>query len=336
MTDRPTITLRYDGASFECKPGETILDCLERNAMPVASSCRNGVCQTCMLRALEGAPPAASQAGLKQAWREQGFFLACRCVPTEPMSIGGIEGAGLSVSAVVMAREPLGDRAIRLRLRPAAHFDYRAGQFVHLIRPDGLSRPYSLASVPKVDDELELHIGIRANGAMSTWVRDTLAIGDQVTLRGPSGECFYTTDDPAQPLLLVGIGVGLGSMVAVARDALEHDHRGAIHVVHATASGRDLDPSEALRSFAANTDQVTPHWVALDRQSDERFTEGHIVPYARQLATSLKGARAYLCGDGEQVNALKRNLFLAGISLGDIHADAFVGAQQNHRRSSPP
>lgn len=329
QADRPTsagVFVRYEDQSFECNPGETVLDCLERHGVPAAASCRTGVCQTCMLRALDGAPPALAQVGLKDTWREQGLFLACKCVPTESMTIGHPEAAGLSVGATLVAKEQLGERAIRLRLRPEGSFVYRAGQFVHLVRPDGLSRPYSLASVPNVDDELEVHVGIRPNGAMSTWVRDVLGVGDRVTLRGPSGECFYATEDAAQPLLLVGIGVGLGSMLALARDALEREHRGPIHVVHAAARGADLDPSNSLRSLANHAHQITPHWIALDAQGDRRFTEGHVGPYAQRLAATLTGARAYLCGDGDQVHALKRQLFLAGIPLQAIHADAFVGA----------
>jgi hypothetical protein len=36
------------------------------------------------------------------------------------------------------------------------------------------------------------------------------------------------------------------------------------------------------------------------------------------------GWRAFLCGDPERVLSLRKKLFLAGISLRDIHADAFL------------
>ena len=36
------------------------------------------------------------------------------------------------------------------------------------------------------------------------------------------------------------------------------------------------------------------------------------------------GWRAYLCGDPDLVLSLRKKLFLAGLSLKDIHADAFL------------
>jgi predicted ferric reductase len=44
------------------------------------------------------------------------------------------------------------------------------------------------------------------------------------------------------------------------------------------------------------------------------------------------GWRAYLCGNPELVLSLRKKLFLAGFSLKDIHADAFLPSAGGGRK----
>ena len=42
---------------------------------------------------------------------------------------------------------------------------------------------------------------------------------------------------------------------------------------------------------------------------------------------SLKGYQVYLCGHPDFVKAMQRKVFLAGVNMADIHADAFLPSQ---------
>ena len=48
-------------------------------------------------------------------------------------------------TAIVTKKYPLNQDIIRLTLQCREPLDYRAGQFVHVSRPDGLTRSYSVA-----------------------------------------------------------------------------------------------------------------------------------------------------------------------------------------------
>ena len=39
------------------------------------------------MRAADGDVPAKAQAGLKDSWKQQGYFLSCVCVPESSLSI---------------------------------------------------------------------------------------------------------------------------------------------------------------------------------------------------------------------------------------------------------
>src|SRR5438552_3941472 len=78
----------------------------------------------------------------------------------------------------VLSKERLNQDILRLTLECQEPFAYRAGQYVHLKRDDGLIRSYSLASLPQQDTPLELHIRRLPNGAMSAWLHDAVEVGD--------------------------------------------------------------------------------------------------------------------------------------------------------------
>ena len=79
--------LQFEGKDYSLEEGESVLDCLLRNGEQVNSLCRSGSCQSCLLQATAGPVPAAAQAGLKDAWKQQGYFLACICRPREDLAL---------------------------------------------------------------------------------------------------------------------------------------------------------------------------------------------------------------------------------------------------------
>src|SRR5690606_26325 len=133
-------------------------------------SCRSGVCQSCLLKALEGSIPSKAQQGLKESLRAQNYFLSCVCVPENDMTIA-LPGAGLDFHATVLASDDLGAAVRRIRLSIPDGFQWFPGQFITVIREDGTARSYSIASGHR-DGFLELHIRRIPGGKLSNWFHD--------------------------------------------------------------------------------------------------------------------------------------------------------------------
>ncbi|HHO51827.1 MAG TPA: 2Fe-2S iron-sulfur cluster binding domain-containing protein [Deltaproteobacteria bacterium] len=319
------VALTFGDRVLDCQPGETVLEAFERHGVALSSSCRSGTCQSCMLQAVKGSVPAAAAVGLKPAWRELGYLLACTCRPSGDLVLQRV-GQGLELPTCLLERTWLSEEVIRLGLEPPGDFSFRAGQFVNLIRDDGLSRPYSLAGLPG-DDSLELHVRILPDGAMSSWLADA-PLGTQLRLRGPSGDCVYACDDREHRLLLVGIGTGIAPLVGVTRDALRQDHAGPIQIVHAAVRGTQLYLLEPLQQLARQHPNVSVFGIALHPEGVPGVLEGELQGLVARLAGGASDPRVLLCGDAPMVNALRRQLFLSGVSLGRIGADAFVGSAQ--------
>jgi NAD(P)H-flavin reductase/ferredoxin len=318
----PKVTL--EGRSHEISSGETVLDGLLRDGVPVPHSCRSGVCQSCLMRAVEGAPPEESQKGLKEVLRVQDYFLSCICRPTADLEIAlpGAEAAAF-IDATVVGKEMIGDNILRLRLRPEAPVEYRPGQFVNLRTHHGHVRSYSLASVPDLDETLEFHVRRLPDGRVSGWVHEALRSGDSLQIQGPVGDCFYLPGRPDQPLLLIGTGCGLAPLWGIVRDALRQGHRAPIHLYHGSRHKDGLYLVEELRELA----HTHPNFRYVPCLSGEHAPHGVRSGRAAHIALEdhpdLKGWRVYLCGNPDMVAAARRKIFLAGASFADILADEF-------------
>ena len=317
-------TLIFEKQHYQRNPEETVLDCLLRHGVSVPHSCRSGVCQSCLMRSIDSDPPAAAQHGLKDSLRQQRYFLACACAPEGDIAATLSGPVLIRLPARVISVEKLSRRIARVRLDPAGDFDYRAGQFLNLARGDGLTRPYSIASLPYTEDFLELHVARHEQGRMSSWIHDELQPGDELAVSTPLGECCYRPEHPQQPLLLVGTGCGLAPLYGVIRDALHHGHTGPIWLYHGSRDREGLYLVEELRGLARAHDNFK-YVPCLDSpaagEADFTLQRAHEAALARH--TDMKGWRVFLCGHPEMVKQTKKKTYLAGAALADIHADPF-------------
>lgn len=319
-------TITFEGSSYALAPGETVLAGLERHGVEIPSSCRSGVCQSCMMKAASGAPPADAAKGLRDTLRAQGMFLACSCVPSEDLSIERPAGPGQIYPSQVLGRRRLSERTVELTLARPADFDYFAGQFVNLVRPGNIVRSYSLASVARLDDALRLHIALMPGGRMSGWACDEAASGDDVGIMGPLGNCFYVPGAPGQPLFLFGTGTGLAPLYGILRDALAQGHTGPIHLFHGSPVDDGLYLHDDLHALAASHANVQYHPCTLQAPVRDGVTQGDMTAISLERCGDLTGYRAYLCGNPEIVRAMQKKCFLAGASMREIFADAFLPA----------
>ncbi|MGY6217813.1 FAD-binding oxidoreductase [Methylolobus aquaticus] len=318
--------LSYGRDSWPIREGQSVLDCLLEQGIPVPHSCRSGLCQGCLMRAVDGTPPAAAQKGLRDSLKARNHFLACVCQPTENLAIASLEATthDNSIPATVRGLELLNAEVMKVVLECHDPLDYRAGQFINLVRDAQLSRSYSLASVPDHDEHLHLHVRRVPQGQASRWVHEELRPGHRVDIRGPAGECFYTDGDKDQGLLLVGTGSGLAPLFGIARDALQRGHSGPIRLFHGSRDRRGLYLMRELRDLARSQPNFDYTPCLSGPEAPHGHARGRVHDIALQETGSLKNWRVYLCGHPEMVKSAKKRAFLAGASMKDIYADAFV------------
>lgn len=314
----------YGGKSYVCATGVSVLDCLSANNLPIPSSCRAGLCQSCLMRALKGKVPSEAQKGLKPTLAAQNYFLACVCHPEEDLEVSLADASFAKFPARVVSVSSLSAEITQVSLLPSHNFDYKAGQFISLYKDDITCRAYSLASVPNLDDCLQLHVRRIPGGLVSTWIHDELQAGDVVDISEAGGDCFYLAGNPEQQLLLIGTGSGLAPLFGIIRDALNCGHSGPIRLYHGSLNTDGLYLVDELRALAAKHPNFTYIPCVSEAEAPEGFAPGIVLDVALAENPKLSGWSVFLCGNPDMVNNAKMKTYLAGASLNDIHCDPFL------------
>lgn len=276
-----------------------------------------------MMRAVTGSPSDVSQKGLSAVRIAQNYFLPCTCVPDRDLEVIYPTDDAVQVDTEVHSISLFNSNITKLRLKVPKQFDYRAGQYIRIYNRDNVGRCYSLASVPSLDDFLEIHVKRVLHGAVSSWIFKSLHCGDTIKISEPIGRSVYLADEPRQPLLLIGTGTGLGPLYGILRDALHNHHDGPITLFHGSSRLDGLYLRQNLMSLSRN---YSFNYIPCVSKGDtvEGISFGRASDLALSRFPNLKGWRVFISGNPTMVKNTKMAAFLAGASLGDIYSDAFI------------
>jgi CDP-4-dehydro-6-deoxyglucose reductase len=347
------VVIHYEGKDTIVEESHSVLEVLEGAGFRIPYSCRKGICQSCMLQT-DDPVPAQSQQGLRASQIAQGYFLACCCYPQQDISVRP-KNISDQVQGMVVDKRVLikGDDKKRLASVMALFIEVEctwfAGQFVDVWLDAVTVRPYSIAS--RCDDKkiIELHIKRHDQGLVSTWLCDTVAVGDQINLSVPRGDCFYTDSYHQNPLLMVATGTGLAPLYGILQEALYRGHTQNIYLFHAAGDSEGLYYQAELQQLILRFSNLhvstvvrrkpllvngesTPidHFegssVELASNTSDVIqgsVEGDVVDIVKQRHPQMRGYKIFLCGAPTMVKTLRRACFFQGASSSDILVDAF-------------
>lgn len=319
-------TLQFHDQRIDMHKDESVLDALLRSGIPIAHGCRAGVCQSCLLRCIDGeiAPPA--QAGLAATLRQQDAFLSCRCIPTGDLVVSDSAPSLPRVKSRVLETDRIAPRILRIRL--AIPFDFRPGQYLNIWLDEYNLRSYSIASC--VDDGyVELHVGLIEGGRFSEWAIQHLASGHSLNVQGPFGTCHYDAESEDQPLLLIGMGTGLAPLYGIVKESLLRGHRSPIDLVTGARNFEQFYLQDELLQLCDRAPNLQAYWVAQHQcnqqaQPATNLEYGDIYQFVARQFVLTRNTRIYLCGAESFVHKMKKQCYLHGAALQNIRADAFL------------
>lgn len=317
-------SVEYDGAIYDIREHESVLDALMRGGADITFSCRKGSCQTCLLRAVDGEPGEAAQVGLRPELVDTSHFMPCVCHPDDDMVIERPNYSAMFMAAILSEKHALSPTVTRLRIEPERNLGWTPGQYINIRRPDGLTRSYSIASIEEVDYFVEVHVRRVDDGQMSRWIHDEMQPGDFFELQGPLGTCTYRDEFADKPLILIATGTGIAPLYGIARDALRRGHQAPIWVYHGERHPEELYLDEEFRALADAHEHFhyrpcvsgpqVPEGAFAGRVTDRVFKEDH---------PDAKGSIVFLCGNPEMVYDARYHAVGAGVDRRDILADPF-------------
>ena len=127
-TDRaPAVTrvrIAATGATLDARPGETLLETLERGGYHPPFTCRVGVCGDCRLRLLAGRVSERGGEGLTSEERAGGYVLSCIARPVGDVTLasaGTVSGASATLAGAAASGPGAGAKlALRIGLAVAS------------------------------------------------------------------------------------------------------------------------------------------------------------------------------------------------------------------------
>ncbi len=321
VTGGRMIEIAYAGGRYSATPGETLLDALLRQGVSLDHSCRKGSCGCCQLRLVSGEVSTLRE--VEPSRGGDGHVFCCITVPASNVELAEPDLGHRPIPAELVQRLPLADGVVAIDLAPLHDLNFRAGQHVHLIRNDGLSRPYSIASLPGEDYYFRIHVRRIPGGAMTSWLYDQAKAGDRFHLRGPSGDCCYHPEMHDRPILMMATGTGAGALVAVLRDALAQGHDAPISFYHGVHRADDLYLDSELRTLAGRHRNLRYVPCVTDGGVPEGGRNGRIVSFAMAEFPDLGAHEIFLCGLPAMVEEARVGATLAGAERMRVHADPF-------------
>lgn len=320
-------TIKLDSRFYEVRDNETVLSALLRHGVNISFSCTKGSCTVCLHKCSSGSIPATAQRGLKPEIAEKGYFLPCICYPTDDMYLEHPRAEDLCFGAEVAGKDQLSHDVCRIFLEPEIDLQYRAGQFINILRSTDQVRSYSVASVYGEVPFLELHVQRITDGVVSGWLHDDVAIGERLTISGPFGTNFYRAAEPGRPLILIGSGTGLAPLLGIIRHALISKHQADIHFFLAGGDPDDLYLNDELLRLADENDRFFyhPHLTSATT-GYEHITAKHEIADCAFLELEdriLEYARIHAAGQPATIERCMSLAEAAGIDPGLVMTDEF-------------
>jgi NAD(P)H-flavin reductase len=277
-----------------------------------------------------GTQGGSHEAGITQA--DEHLF--CRAQPASDLSIAPKTWrrvdptARKTLQAKVFKKIQLAPDVTQLQLRfPAGvRVKFKAGQYLHVLLPDGQRRSYSMANAPHESDAVQLHIRHLPQGHFSEGVLRELKTGDMLTLEIPHGD-FYLREDSDRPVLMVAGGTGFAPIKSMVDHIVRQKLLRTVHVYWGARTPEGIYAADVLARWAQQLPALKVHPV-LSHVTDTHAWQGRVGWVHEAVAADfqdLSGWDVYACGGLPMVNALRAVCAQRGLPEAHFYSDAFVG-----------
>lgn len=211
------------------------------------------------------------------------------------------------------------------------HFEYKPGQFITIhFEHEGksLKRSYSIANVPKQDNQIEFAAGYFENGP-GTELLFNLKPGDVIHINGPFGRLILKDECPGR-YILVATSTGITpyrAMLTELSKRLEENPALQVVILQGVQCREEILYSKDFLEFAQKHPRATfqPY---LSRQSIDELKENEYHGYVQDAFSSLnlnpEQDVVYLCGNPGMIDDAFNYLQDQGFAMQQIIREKYI------------
>jgi len=331
------VTIEPTGDIIEVDEGQTILDAALRQGVWLPFACGHGTCGTCKCQVTDGDVDQgdASPFALMDEERDEGMVLACCATPESDLIIEADidvdpDFQGFPVKDFKARVSEIKDlsptiKGIFFELDDALEF--QAGQYINLNIPgvEG-TRAFSIANAPSQNTILELHVRLVPDGAGTTYLHETLRVGDSLDVSGPYGQ-FFTRKSDLQDVIYIAGGSGLSSPQAMIKELLEDGEQRQIYLFQGARNVAELYNRELFENYAEKYPNF--HYIPALNEPESHDQWDGFTGFVHEAVKDyfngrFEGHKAYLCGPPIMIDAAISTLMQGRLFERDIHTERFV------------
>lgn len=263
-----TITLQPSGFCFCCEADETILHAAIRQGYKIRRACDAGTCQLCECRLLEGSISVKNQAKTVTATEPGGTTVfSCLAIPLQNcvIEVENVLAPGQlpvhEVSAQITAIEQASSdvKVVQLRLPAGKAIEFYAGQYLEVLLPEAQDAAFSIASAPRKDRTLELHIRANAESDSYPLLEQQLVVGGTLRLRLPHGNTTLHRLIAAKDIVLIAASTGFSQMQAMLENLVANNDKRNVTLYWGARTAQDLYLHNQVQSLVSNHNNL--HYI---------------------------------------------------------------------------
>ena len=216
-----------------------------------------------------------------------------------------------------------------------AEFKFKAGQYITLkttIEGNEVRRDYSICSSPKSGD-LKVAVKEVENGTFSSYVNNTLKVGDSLEVAIPKGRfVFEPNDNKTKNIAAFAAGSGITPVLSIIKCALEEEVYSKVILVYGNKTTSDtMFLNELLELQHAYKDRFSIQFVFSQADEDEaifgRIEKSTVNYVMKNKHKHIDVDAYYLCGPEAMIYAVKDVLTDSNIDKERIHFELFKAAK---------
>ncbi|WP_415899466.1 2Fe-2S iron-sulfur cluster-binding protein [Neptuniibacter sp. QD48_11] len=339
------ILIENNGDEIPSGSDETLLESLHRAGYKMRVSCRNGVCEICEVKLLEGEikqryPELHLSVDSVQTTRSAPSVLACTCKPLSDVRvrIEGLKSPGeLSVKKLlcdIKAFEKLNHDVYRIRLQMPAtaslSAEFFAGQYLDIFLPDGKQASFSIGSAPDTGRDIELHIRHMPESEMSNAIIGHLKSEKTVEIELPKGDCYLQAHKlkPDTRLILAAASTGFAQVKSVVEHLLANQFGNPIYIYWGARVEEDMYLEKLPMQWAAEHPNVHFEPIVSEPENSPGWTgrTGLLPDAVLEDFADFENVEIFASGSPGMVYALLDACEPRGFEEANMHSDVFAYA----------
>lgn len=212
-------------------------------------------------------------------------------------------------------------------LIPQQPFTHQAGQYLKVVMDEGDQRPFSIATAPREDGKIQLHIGAEPGNSYAGEVLEKMRTEGEITVNGGLGNAYVQLENSMPTILLAG-GTGFSYTQAILQKMLESSaqvkgHKDPVFLYWGTRSTADMYAYDELVALDKKHEHFT--FVPVVEHPGHQWSgkTGWVHKAVLEDFVSLEPYRVYIAGRFEMAGVAREDFHQQGLILKNLYGDAF-------------